>query len=261
MCLFLAGGALLAGMTAVAGPGRAGPATESDPRAVEVARRTLAAMGGGAAFERLRTLRFDFVVLRGGEEVARRRHVWDRHDGRYRVEWKTKEGEAALALFAVQEPKAGRAWLGGSPAEGGVLTRLLEEAFALFVNDTYWLLMPAKMLDFGVRLARDGESSDGGRLFDVVRLSFKEGVGLTPGDQYWAWVSRSSGLMERWDFLLQGRKPEEKATFLWEDWRDVGGVRLSLRKTSADGRTVIQFEKVYGSEEEDPSAFEPPPPR
>ncbi len=218
-------------------------------------------MGGAEAFERLRTLRFDFVVLRGGEEVARRSHVWDRHDGRYRAAWRTKDRREAVALFDVHEPRAGRAWLDGSPVVGAALAGLLEEAFGLFINDTYWLLMPAKMLDPGVRLGYEGESSEDGRVFDVVQLSFDDGVGLTPGDRYWAHVSRSTGLIERWDFVLQGRGPGERATFYWEDWKDVGGgVRLSLRKRSADGRTTIRFEGVRGSEAEDRSAFEPPPP-
>lgn len=259
MGLFLASGVLLAAMMAGPGEGSASAGSASDPRAVEVARKTLSAMGGAGAFQRLRTLRFDFVVLRGGDEVARRSHVWDRHDGRYRAAWPTKDRRKAVALFDVHEPKAGRVWLDGLPASGAELAGLLEEAFALFINDTYWLLMPAKMLDPGVRLAYEGESGEGDRLHDVVQLSFDDGVGLTPGDRYWAHVSRSTGLMERWDFVLQGRGPEEKATFFWEDWRDVGGVRLSLRKRSADGRTVIRFEAVSGSEGEEGSAFEPPP--
>ena len=67
-----------------------------DPAAVEVARRTLQAMGGEQAFAKLRTLKFDFVVLRSGKEGARVHHVWDRWDVRYRVEGLNRDGKNAL---------------------------------------------------------------------------------------------------------------------------------------------------------------------
>ncbi len=230
-----------------------------DPHAVEVAKRTLAAMGGEAAFARLRTLRFDFVVERGGKEVARRGHLWDRHDGRYRASWKTEDGKTVVALFDVNDPKKGRAWLDGKAASGEELGKLLEDGYGLFINDTYWLLMPAKMLDPGVHLAYEGEKNETGRLYDVVHVSFDGGVGLTPKDNYWAYVSKESGLMERWDFVLQDRKPEDRRTFLWQDWRPIGGVRLSLRKSIPDGSAAIRFENMSGSEARETEAFDAPP--
>lgn len=220
-----------------------------DPRAIEIAHRTVAAMGGEDGFARLRTLRFDFVVLRDGKPIARRSHLWDRHAGRYRASWTREDGRNATAVFDPNDPKAGEAWLDGKRTREAERSKLLENGYALFINDTYWLLMPWKMLDPGVRLAYEGEAREADRRFDVVHLSFEPGVGLTPGDQYWVYVSQSSGLVERWDFLLEGSTGQGRTTFFWEDWQEMGGVRFSLRRRSADGRTEIRFENVRVSAE------------
>jgi len=226
-----------------------------DPAAVAVAARTLEAMGGQQAFAALRTLKFDFVVVRGGKEAARYRHVWDRWDGRYRVEGVNRDGKAVLSLFNVQSPGEGQSWLDGKALAGDELKKAIERAYGRFINDAYWLLMPAKMLDPGVNLASEGEAERDGQTYDVVRLTFGEGIGLTPHDTYWAYVSRASGLMERWEFVLTGQEAKDREAFLWTDWQAVGGVRLCLTKSAPDGSTVIRFEKVSGSAAADDAAF------
>jgi len=233
-----------------------------EPAAETAARRTLDAMGGADAFARLRTLRFDFVVLKQGTEAGRWAHVWDRHDGRYRLEG-ARGGKKLVVLFNVNDhgtPSAGafRAWSEGVEVrDEAERTKLAEFAYDRFINDTYWLLMPAKMLDSGVNLASDGEATEGGRSFDRVRLTFDK-VGLTPGDTYRAWIARDSGLMEKWDFVLEGQKESDRATFLWQEWKPVGPVRLSSLKKTPDGAFGIRFDNLSGSTVAEDAAFAPP---
>jgi hypothetical protein len=228
-----------------------------DPAAVAIARRTLEAMGGASAFAKLRTLKFDFVVERDGKEVARIHHTWDRWDGRYRIERLNREGQHVLTLFNVQKTGAGRSWLDGKELEGDALKKALELGYARFINDTYWLLMPAKMQDPGVNLASEGEVEKDGKRYDVVRLTFGEGVGLTPLDTYWAYVSKESGLMERWEFVLTGQEAKDREAYTWTDWQAVGGVRLAMAKSAVGGEAaVIRFDHVSGSSAPDDSAFE-----
>ncbi len=250
---FVAASAVLSYVMATAG------SETRDAAAVTVAHKTMGAMGGEQAFAGLRTLKFDFVVERGGKEVARFSHVWDRHDGRYRVEGKNKEGKTFLTLFNINKPKEGRAWLDGKALAGNDLAKALEHGYGRFINDSYWLLMPAKMMDPGVNLVSEKEAEEGGKKYDVVRVTFGENVGLTPKDTYWAYVSRDSGLMERWDFVLQGQEAKDRSTFLWQDWQDIGsGVRLALSKKTPDGTTVIRFDRVSGSTAADDAAFAAP---
>ena len=244
---------LLTALVAAAVPGLT--AETRDAAAVAVAARTLDAMGGAKAFADLRTLKFDFVVERDGKEAARYHHVWDRWDGRYRVEGINREGKAVLMLFNVQKPGTGRAWMDGLELDGEDAKKALDRAYGRFINDTYWLLMPAKMQDPGVNLASEGEAERDGRTYDVVHLTFGESVGLTPNDTYWAFVSKESGLMERWEMVLTGQEAKDRSAYTWTDWQTVGGVRVALTKTAVAGASVIRFEHVSGSSAADDAAF------
>ena len=211
-------------------------------------------MGGEQAFASLRTLKFDFVVEREGKEVARVHHVWDRWDGRYRLEAVNREGKRVLTLLNVQKPGEGRSWLDGKELAGDNLKKELDRGYGRFINDTYWLLMPAKMQDPGVNLASEGKTELGGKPYDVVRLTF-DGVGLTPRDTYWAYVSKTSGLMERWEMVLTAQEARDRAAYLWTDWQTIGGVRLALTKASTAGSSVIRFDHVSGTASPDDTAF------
>lgn len=229
-----------------------------EPQAVAVAARTLTAMGGEKAFAALRTLTFDFVIERDGKEVGRIHEVWDRWDGRYRIEGKNREGKATLTLFNVLKEGQGRAWVDGKELAGDDLKKALERAYGRFINDTYWFLMPAKLQDPGVNLASEGSTEKDGKTYDVVRVTFGDGVGLTPKDTYWAYVSKESGLMERWEFVLTGQEAKDRSAFVWSDWQPVGGVRLAMKKTAVGEATVIRFDRVSGSGAADDAAFAAP---
>ena len=118
----------------------------------------------------------------------------------------------------------------------------LAEAYGRGVNDTYWLLMPFKALDPGVKLAFEGERKLEGATFNVFRLTFDK-VGLTPGDTYWAWVNTVSHRMEVWSYHLQGTPAEQApSVFAWEDWKEFGSIHLSLDRRPLDppaGKPVI----------------------
>jgi hypothetical protein len=227
----------------------AAPGSTGDP-ASALAQRTLDAMGGNKSFAGLRTLAFDFVVERDGKEAARWHHLWDRWDGRYRVEGVNREGKHFLALFNVQHRGEGQVWLDGVALSGEDLAKALDRAYARFINDTYWLLMPAKLLDPGVHLSLEDPEEKDGKTYDVLRVTFDDGVGLTPHDTYWAYIAKDTGLMERWEMVLTGQKPEERSAYTWTDWESVDGVKLAMKKAAVGAAAVIRFDHVSGSPDE-----------
>jgi hypothetical protein len=158
------------------------------------------------------------------------------------VEGKDREGRAYVVLFDLDTRK-GRAWLDGREQEDP--EKLLEYGYGRFINDTYWLLVPAKMLDPGVTLEAAGSRTDEcGRTYDGVRLAF-DAVGLTPGDQYWLWVDRDTGLVDLWQMQLQSMKPEDpKLEYRFREYERIGGLLLSLSKPSVDGASRIWFSSV-----------------
>jgi len=218
-------------------PARA-EAPQPDPKAAALADKVMKALGGADAWNKTRYLRFDFAVDREGKTLVRRAHTWDKWTGRYRLEATTKKGDPSVVLMNVNT-KEGSAFLKGKQLEGKDAKKQLEEAYATWVNDTYWLLMPYKMKDPGVILAYDGEEKKGAEAWDKVRLTF-DGVGLTPKDKYWAYVNRKTGLVDRWDFVLKGDK-KPPSTFSWKNWKAYGKIQLADDRVNAADGTRIYF--------------------
>ena len=221
-----------------------GPAS-SDPRAVAIADRVMQALGGTDPWSATRYLRFDFAVERGGKTVVSRAHTWDRWTGRYRLEAKTrpgerprKEGDPYVVLTNINTKK-GSVHLDGRRLEGEEERKYLELAYAIWVNDTYWLLMPYKMRDPGVILAYDGEEKEGGEAWDKIVLTF-DNVGLTPKDKYWAYVNRATGLVDKWEYILDGG-PGPAVPFLWKEWKRHGTILLASDRVSQQDDVRIHF--------------------
>lgn len=232
-----------------------GPA---DTRAAGVVDDMMKALGGPAGWERTRYLRFDWVVERDAKIVANVRHLWDRYEGRYRVEWESKEGNKIVALFNVNT-RTGRVFLNGEPVRDEDEQKYLDQAYARFINDCYWLLMPWKLKDPGVNLKYEGETKLGEEAYDLLHVSF-QGVGLTPGDHYWAFINRRTRLMDRWAYFLQdfkGKPALDKATpWEWKNWEQVGGIRLARDKVRVGENARIYFPVLMAPATVDAAVFE-----
>ena len=224
-------------------------ATFNDPDVQRIHDRMVAAMAPNDAWERARYLTFDFVVDLGGGRTFSRSHRWDRWTGDYRVEAPTDDG-TLIALFNTNHPADGRAWMDGVVVEGEEAAPLLERANGMWINDSYWLIMPYKWADPGVNTRYVGtETDEGGTAWDVVELSF-EGVGLTPDNMYRAYVHPESGLMERWEHFRTA--DADPSPSVWTEWTDFSGVKLALE------RSRISFHNVTVRADVPADAFSPP---
>ncbi|NNE70218.1 MAG: hypothetical protein HKN29_07610 [Rhodothermales bacterium] len=218
-----------------------------DTRADSLAMRSLEASGGELAMRSLPYLHFTF-----GVNQPSRHHLWDRMTGDYRVEYQRAD-TAFVVLFNTQTQE-GVAYKDGVEAANSA--QLVERGYSAFINDSYWLLMPAKMLDPGVYREMVPDSSSA--THEVVRLTF-ENVGLTPGDAYYVWVNRETGFADRWHYVLQSGGQQ------WCNWKDytefegpAGPVRLS--ETKECSRFVMQTDVVEAPASVPDGAFTDPAP-
>lgn len=200
----------------------------SEPQ--EMALRTMEAMGGEESLNDIRYLRFDFEVEVNGDRVYTGRHLWDRESGRYREEWDLF-GEQAQALFNLNT-RSGSAYRGGEEVEGAEREEVIEQAYYNHLNDSYWLLMPWKMLDPGAHVSSLGTDSIDGNAYDLLHVAFDEGVGESPGDQHWLFINPETGMVEHTAYFLERFEMEEpsldEATiWAWSDWTETGGVQFA----------------------------------
>ncbi len=246
----LALAALVATLLSLAPPAAAAVG-EADERAAAVAAKAMAALGGEEAWAATRFVSFGFA--------GRRWHWWDRHTGRHRVEGTNQEGARYVVVQDVDD-RTGKAWVDGVEAEGEKAAELLENAYGAWINDTYWLLAPYKLRDPGVKLAWDREESLDGRAYDVLALSFQS-VGLTPGDRYWVWIDRETGLMDRWAYVLENQPPDSDPTaWKWEGWERHGGIMLAPRRAQVGGERVLDLSPIAVPESIPDAVFTSPEP-
>jgi hypothetical protein len=231
-------------------------AAGSDPQAIAVADRVLAAMGGAEAWAGTRALVFTFAVARGDTELTRRTHYWDRARGWHRVEGVDHAQRSFVIIHDLADSTVSLAVIDGQPVEDAAERRRLKAAaHAMWVNDTYWLLMPFKLKDPGVHLAYMDVETFNGRPMDVIQVSFDQ-VGLTPGDHYWAYVNQETGLMERWAFRLESMPPDAPPkAFRWINWQRYGKILLSDAKTAVEGDQRIFFPDLAVFDELPESVF------
>jgi len=227
---------------------------DSDPRSAAVVQRLTDAMGGQRTWDVLPFLRFDFVVVREGKEVARFRHWWDKRQGRCRVEGPDDKGRTVTAVFTLKDKKGKSFTDGIVDTDKANIESIVQMGYERWVNDTYWLAMPFKLRDPGANLKFARVEQAKGKQYDVLQVSFDSGVGLTPGDRYWVHVNRSTRLVDRWDMLLQGQKPPPGSS-TWEQWTQIGPVKLALLHRFQDKPIVIRFENVSAPPTMDESVF------
>ncbi len=201
------------------------PAAGPDDRAMAIAKSLDDAIGGQAAWAAVPYIRFDFVAVKDGKEVGRRAHWWDKMHSRDRVEWKDKDGHAVSAIVNLMD-RTGKSATNGKADTDTLLAAHVKDAYEMWVNDTYWLMMPFKLHDQGSHLTYVRTERGPGGVHDVLSLTFDPGVGLTPKDHYWLFINQKTHLLDRWEYLLQGEKPPPSAA-TWENWQQAGPVRLS----------------------------------
>jgi hypothetical protein len=135
-----------------------------------------------------------------------RTHLWDRRRGLARVEW----GQSRVLVDVNQ--RRGKAWQGGvEVADPVARDKLVAKAYALWINDSFWLNPVPKAFDDGT--SRAAATVDGK---PALMVSYGTG-GLTPGDRY-LWILDDSGRPTRWRVYVQILRFIPGLEFSWEGW-------------------------------------------
>ncbi|WP_086929672.1 hypothetical protein [Agarilytica rhodophyticola] len=188
-----------------------------DSKAGMIANTSLEAMGGRKNYNDVRYISWLFF--------GRRFHVWDKHTGDIRIEY--GEGKNNLLLMNIHNKK-GRVWENGKEVKDkALLAEKMKWGYEVWINDSYWVVMPYKLHDPGVNLtySREDKSSDG-RPVDVLTMTFNE-VGVTPENKYEVFIDKESHFITEFSYYPKVEDKEPKFLLPWKNWRPYGKIMLS----------------------------------
>lgn len=193
----------------------------------KVAKQMVDALGGLAAYDQVKQIEFSFVLTVFGNELTRRFHAWDKSRGLAYVRF-VHDDENYEAWIRLAD-QSGVVAIEGERISDEEAKPILKEAYAMWINDTYWLVAPYKVFDPGVyRAYVEGE----------LRISFQENIGLTPGDVYFFKLDDSSQPRD-WTFYLQG---EHSAKVEYHKPVILNDVTFYLQRVTAFGQ--LNFEQL-----------------
>ena len=178
--------------------GQTGPAADALAHSLEQAVR-------GDDWNRTGAVRWTFL---GGHH-----HLWDRQRGYARVRWSNME-----VLLEVRK-KSGLAFSKGRFLDGKDADKAVAKAYAMFVNDMFWLNPVVKLFDPGVHRAlvtlSDADTRPGWR--KEALLAYYSSGGVTPGDKY-LWIADTDGRPVAWR-LWVSVLPIPGLEFSWDSWQ------------------------------------------
>ena len=188
----------------------------SDPEAIALADTVMAQMGGRKAWDDTRYLRWTFF--------GRRTLLWDKQEERVRID---VPGDSTVFLLDL-ETKTGKALVNGTEVtDEAKLDTLMDQAESIWINDSYWLVMPYKLKDSGVALEYIGQDTTAdGTMADVLQLTF-EGVGNTPQNKYLVYVDREERLITQWAYFPTADAEAPAIVTPWKGYRPYDGILLS----------------------------------
>lgn len=188
----------------------------AEVQAKKIADNVVKAMGGRKAYDNTRHITWNFF--------GSRKLTWDKWTGNVRIDFLK---ENSIFLVNVQT-KTGKILKNGIEiTQVDSVAKYVKQANSIWINDSYWLLMPFKLHDAGVNLLYLGkEKTQQGEEADVLQLSF-QGVGLTPENQYKIYVNPATNLVNQWAFFRKGSQEKPDFVMPWTDYKQYGKILLS----------------------------------
>lgn len=205
----------------------------SDAIAILLADQVMNSMGGRQKWDNTNVIYWNFL--------GSRTLLWDKQNNRVRIDIPSRE----LAIALNMDDMTGRVWKSGEELTAqDSLTKYLEQGRRMWINDSYWLVMPFKLKDSGVTLKYLREDiTMAGEKADVLGLTF-EGVGVTPQNGYEVWVDMDDRLVRQWAYYSDASQEEANFVLPWTDYKSYDGLLLSGERGDRDLTEIKVMKQV-----------------
>lgn len=217
----------------------------SDSLAIAWADATMKAMGGREAWDNLNVLAWNFF---GARDL-----IWDKPTGRVRIDF-PRDSSIYLLNLTSMDGKVLRN--GAEITNPDSLTKYLTRAKNIWINDSYWLVMPFKLKDSGVTLKYSGSYTTlKDTPAEVLELTF-DNVGATPDNKYEVFIDKSDSLIKQWAYYRDATQDSASAIWPWDNYKSYNGLLLSSDRSDGRGPSKV---RVYDTVPDDVfQSFEQP---
>lgn len=192
--------------------------------ASELASKVLLAMGGEESWNSTRYFYWDFF--------GSRQLLWDKWTGNVRIE-SPRDSTTYLVNINTES---------GQVMKNGVvmtnpdsIMHYVDRAKRIWINDSYWLVMPFKLKDPGVNLnyLRNDTTLNGIQSY-VLELTFEK-VGVTPNNKYEVFIDRDDFLVKQWSYFETSEQESADAIWPWDNYQKFGSIMLSSDRSDGKG--------------------------
>jgi len=167
--------------------------------------------------------------------------LWDKKTGDVRIEIPKDD----MTILVNVMKNTGRVQKGNEEyTHRDSLDKFLERGKNIWINDSYWLVMPFKLKDSGVTLkyVKEGKTQ-ADEAADILSLTFK-GVGKTPDNKYWVYVDKANKLITQWDFYTKASDAEARFSTPWGEYKKHGNLLLSGDRGQRDLTNIAVLNDV-----------------
>lgn len=204
----------------------------SDPAAVELADSVMIAMGGRESWDKTRYISWNFF--------GRRNLVWDKANGNVRIE---SIPDSTIYLMNITTGKGRVEVKDKELTEPDSLQKMLAQGKSIWINDSYWLVMPFKLKDTGVTLKYLGEDTTlTGIKSNVLELTFKD-VGDTPQNKYRVYVDVKDNLVKQWAYYKDASQDSASQVWPFDNYKRYGNILLSADRSDNRGPRNVRIDE------------------
>ncbi len=234
--------------------------TSQDAKALELADKVIAAVGGTPKWTGAKQLRWTVSIQQDGKEVIGGEQAWDRWNGRHWAKAKREGGDIVVMrslyaddgkVFMSKEDKLKK-------IEGGAADAI-KAATDRWEFDTAILFMPFMLEEPGTKLEVAGEAkSEDGKEQDVLKVTF-DTKDRTRNAIYFVVIDRETNLIARFEIQKAGKAENERQGYAVTQWSEVDGIKYpgAVQNIGMKSETVAFSGLKISSPDED--LWTPPP--
>lgn len=205
----------------------------SDTTAIRLADEVMEAMGGRTNWDNTRYLYWNFFDART--------LLWDKWTGAVRIDFLRQDLNILMNVHSV----SGRVFKNGEEmTQPDSVATYLSRGKSIWINDSYWLVMPFKLKDSGVTLKYlRADTSLVGEPSHVLQLTFEE-VGDTPQNKYEVWVDNTRKLVNQWAYYPNYTDTVARFTLPWGNYQPYDNILLSDDRGDRDLKDIRVLQSV-----------------